>query len=58
MLDSRPRVQAFSKEYPEVEVHVYAASHGFNCDQRASYNEAAANLARERTLAFLAAKLG
>jgi carboxymethylenebutenolidase len=32
---------------------VYSANHGFNCDQRGSYNEAAAKLARQRTLAFL-----
>ena len=51
-------IQAFSKAHPEVEVHVYPASHGFNCDQRGSYNEAAARLARERTLAFFAARLG
>ncbi len=51
-------IEAFKKAHPEVEVHVYPASHGFNCDQRASYNEAAAKLARERSLAFLADKLG
>ena len=51
-------IQAFSKAHPEVEVHVYSANHGFNCDQRASYNEAAATLARKRTLAFFAAHLG
>lgn len=50
-------VEAFRKAHPEVEVHVYQANHGFNCDQRGSYNEAAAKLARERSLAFLAAKL-
>ena len=50
-------VEAFKKAHPEVEVHVYAANHGFNCDQRGSYNEAAANTARERTLAFFADKL-
>ena len=50
-------IQAFSKAHPEVEVHVYPANHGFNCDQRGSYNEAAARLARERTLAFFAARL-
>jgi carboxymethylenebutenolidase len=38
-------------------VHVYEADHGFNCDQRAAFNAAAAQLARERTLAFLAAHL-
>ena len=51
-------VRAFEKAHPEVEVHVYAADHGFNCDQRGSYNEAAANLARERTLAFFAKHVG
>lgn len=50
-------IQAFSQAHPEVTVHVYAADHGFNCDQRGSYNEAAATQARERTLAFLADKL-
>lgn len=52
-----PGIQAFSQAHPEVTVHVYAADHGFNCDQRGSYNEAAATQARERTLAFLADKL-
>lgn len=51
-------VEAFKKAHPEVEVHVYAAGHGFNCDQRGSYDEAAAKLARERTLAFFAKHLG
>lgn len=51
-------IEAFKKAHPEVEVHVYSANHGFNCDQRGSYNEAAANKARERSLAFLADKLG
>jgi carboxymethylenebutenolidase len=45
-------VEAFKKAHPEVEVHVYNANHGFNCDQRGSYNAEAANLARQRTLAF------
>jgi carboxymethylenebutenolidase len=45
-------VEAFKKAHPEVEVHVYPANHGFNCDQRGSYDAAAAQLARERTLAF------
>lgn len=51
-------VEAFKKVQSGVEVHVYQANHGFNCDQRGSYNEAAAHLARTRTLAFLADKLG
>ena len=51
-------IEAFKKAHPEVAVHVYAAHHGFNCDQRGSYNEAAAQLARQRSLAFLADQLG
>jgi carboxymethylenebutenolidase len=51
-------VEAFKKAHPEVEVHVYEADHGFNCDQRGSYDEAAAKLARERTLAFFVAHVG
>lgn len=50
-------IEAFKKAQPGVTVHVYAANHGFNCDQRGSYNEAAAKLARERTLAFFAQHL-
>ena len=45
-------VQAFAKAHPDVEVHLYAADHGFNCDQRGSYDEPAAMTARDRTLAF------
>ena len=51
-------VEAFRAAHPEVEVHVYAADHGFNCDQRGSHDAAAAQLARERTLAFFAQHLG
>ena len=50
-------VQAFAAAHPNVTVHTYDADHGFNCDQRGSYNEAAATLARARTLAFFAEKL-
>ena len=51
-------VEAFRQAQPDVEVQVYAANHGFNCDQRGSYDAAAAQLARERTLAFLARHVG
>ncbi len=50
-------VQALQKAHPAVQVHVYAADHGFNCDQRGSYDAAAAGQARERTLAFFAQHL-
>jgi carboxymethylenebutenolidase len=43
-------VKAFEKAQPEVEVHLYAADHGFNCDQRGSYNAGAATTALERSL--------
>jgi carboxymethylenebutenolidase len=38
----------------DCEIYVYPdAQHGFNCDERGSYNEAAARLAWQRSLAFL-----
>ena len=46
-------VQAFARAHPGAQVHLYPADHGFNCDQRGSYDEAAAMAARDRTLAFL-----
>jgi carboxymethylenebutenolidase len=45
-------VAALQKAYPQATVHLYAAKHGFNCDERASYDPASADLARQRTLAF------
>ena len=51
-------VTAFEKAHPEVVVHVYAADHGFNCDQRCSYSAEPASVARERTLAFFQKHLG
>lgn len=50
-------VEAFRQTHPGVEVHTYAAHHGFNCDQRGSWNAEAARVARERTLAFLGRNL-
>jgi carboxymethylenebutenolidase len=43
---------------PEAESFFYPAGHGFNCDQRASYDQASAELARARTLAFFRKHLG
>jgi carboxymethylenebutenolidase len=40
-------------KHPEIEVHVYSAGHGFNCDARGSYAKEAADLALTRTLNFL-----
>ena len=43
-------VKAFEQAQPEVEVHLYAAHHGFNCEQRGSWNAGAAATALERSL--------
>jgi carboxymethylenebutenolidase len=44
--------------HPEVEIFWYEADHGFNCNDRASYNAAAAKQARDRSLEFLKKHLG
>jgi len=51
-------VAAVRDANPAVEVYTYPAGHGFNCDQRASFDAAAAKLARERTLAFFRKHIG
>ena len=51
-------VQRLAAAHPEITVHVYPADHGFNCDQRGSFDAAAAQLARERTLAFFRQHIG
>jgi carboxymethylenebutenolidase len=50
-------VEAIKAALPDVGVHVYDADHGFNCDHRASFNAAAAETARTRTLDFFAENL-
>ena len=50
-------VLAFQKAQPDVQVQIYPAQHGFNCDHRAAFNPAAAEMARERTLSFFAQHL-
>ena len=54
---SESSVHTFAKAQPGVQVHLYDADHGFNCDQRGSYNQPAADQARERTHAFFAEHL-
>jgi carboxymethylenebutenolidase len=51
-------VEKFKHAHPEVEVHVYPADHGFNCDHRGAYQEESAKMALHRTLAFFAKHLG
>jgi carboxymethylenebutenolidase len=50
-------VRELAAAHPDVEVHIYPADHGFNCDQRESYDAPSAALAWTRTLAFLAKHL-
>ena len=47
-------VNAFIAARPDATIYVYAADHGFNCDQRSSFDEASAKLARTRTLEHFA----
>ena len=57
----RRRLEAAQKvkaAQPQWEHHFYPAGHGFNCDQRGSFDAASAKLARERTLAFLRKHVG
>ena len=35
-----------------IEIHVYPAGHGFNCDERRDYDPQASALAEKRTLEF------
>jgi len=50
-------VEKIRAAQPEVPVFVYAADHGFNCDERESYDAAAAAEAELRTMEFFAAEL-
>jgi carboxymethylenebutenolidase len=53
------QAKAIAKAHPEITAHYYpGAGHGFNCDQRGSYNAAASKLARERTLGFFRKHIG
>jgi len=50
-------VDELRSRHPDMPIHLYDAGHGFNCDQRASYNETAARTALERTLDFFSTNL-
>ena len=51
-------VKQLAARHPNHKFYIYAADHGFNCDERGSYDRAAADLARERTLAFFRQHVG
>ena len=50
--------QRIHAAHPTLPMHIYPAGHGFNCDERASYHEPSAILARSRTLDFVRRHLG
>jgi carboxymethylenebutenolidase len=52
------KAKEFAAAHKDQAHYFYAAGHGFNCDQRGSYNAEAAKLARQRTLEFLARHVG
>ena len=51
-------VDTIRTKRPDVEIHVYpGAQHGFNCDERASYDQTSADIAKQRSLDFFARHL-
>lgn len=50
-------VATLQSKQPDLAVHIYAADHGFNCDQRGSYDASSATLAKARTLELFNAEL-
>jgi carboxymethylenebutenolidase len=52
------QIRALVEAHPSVTAHFYPAGHGFNCDQRGSFDAESAKLARSRTLAFFAKQVG
>ncbi len=51
-------VDKIKAAHPDVPVYVYPAGHGFNCDDRADWDEACAKLALDRTLELFKAEVG
>jgi carboxymethylenebutenolidase len=51
-------VEEFKKVHSSLPVYIYPADHGFNCDQRGSYDAVAAKLAQDRTLEFFRKHVG
>ncbi|MGH8668835.1 MAG: dienelactone hydrolase family protein [Burkholderiales bacterium] len=51
-------VRKLAEKHKKHPIFIYSADHGFNCDQRGSYNAPAAKQARERTLEFFRKHIG
>jgi carboxymethylenebutenolidase len=54
-VDAAKKVAA---EHPKAQSFIYKAGHGFNCDQRGSFDAESAKLARSRTVEFLRKHIG
>ena len=50
-------VEIIKQKRKDCQIFTYPAGHGFYCDERASFNDASAKLAWQRTLDFLAKNL-
>lgn len=51
------QVDTIKAKQPNSALHIYPAGHGFNCDQRGSFEEVSARIARERTVDFFSRHL-
>jgi carboxymethylenebutenolidase len=51
-------VKKLAERHKAHPIFIYSADHGFNCDQRGSYNAPAAKQARSRTLEFFRKHIG
>lgn len=51
-------VEQIRAAHPDQTLYVYKAGHGFNCDERGSYDAESAKLAMSRTLEFLHKHIG
>lgn len=49
--------QQFAARHPNVPQHLYAAGHGFNCNERADFHPSSAAMAWRRSLAFFRKQL-
>lgn len=52
------KARSVAQAHPEATTYYYSAGHGFNCDQRGSFDEASAKTARQRTLDFFRKYIG
>ncbi|MEE8516786.1 MAG: dienelactone hydrolase family protein [Alphaproteobacteria bacterium] len=53
------KIEIIRKAQPDLPLYIYeGAGHGFNCDQRGSWHEAAATLARSRSIELLSQNIG